>query len=195
MIDITINNKKVKVSEGTTVLAAARKLGIEIPTMCFLEGLTNHPSCMLCIVKDVNKGQLQPSCALPASPGMVIITEDEEINNARKEALELLLSDHVGDCEAPCRPSCPANMNIPLMNRLIADGKFHEALKVVKQDIALPLILGYICPAPCEKACRRNQVDDAVSICALKKNVAAHDIESDEIYFPKKEPSSEKKLL
>ena len=151
MINLTINNTKVSVTEGTSVLKAAEKLGIEIPTMCFLEGLTNHPSCMLCLVKDKKNGNLQPSCALPASEGMEIITDDNEIHHARKEALELLLSDHVGDCEAPCRPSCPANMNIPLMNRLIAEGRFHEALKVVKEEIALPLILGYICPAPCEK--------------------------------------------
>ena len=109
-----------------------------------------------------------------------------EAAKSRKEALELLLSDHVGDCEAPCVPSCPANMNIPLMNRLIAEGKFDESLKVVKETIALPLILGYICPAPCEKACRRGQIDDPVSICILKKYVAAEDLREDS-YLPEKQ--------
>ena len=194
MIELIINNQKVQVSEGTSVLKAAHKLGIEIPTMCFLEGLTNHPSCMLCLVKDTKSGNLHPSCALPANEGMEIITDDEEIHHARKEALELLLSDHVGDCEAPCRPSCPANMNIPLMNRLIAEGRFHEALKVVKEEIALPIILGYICPAPCEKACRRTQVDEAVSICSLKKNVAIDDIENKINYLLEKEPTSGKNV-
>ncbi len=194
MIELIIDNKKIKVKEGTTVLNAAKQLGIEIPTMCFLDGMTNHPSCMLCVVKDVSDGKLHPSCALPANSGMEIITNDNEIFDARKEALELLLSDHVGDCEAPCRPSCPANMNIPLMNRLIAEGKHREAIEVVKKDIALPLILGYICPAPCEKACRRKQIDKPVSICALKKNVAAHDIDNDTSYMPKKAPSSGKKV-
>jgi len=125
---------------------------------------------------------------------MDIISKDEEIIKARKESLELLLSDHVGDCEAPCRPSCPANMNIPLMNRLIAERKFEESNKVVKEDIALPLILGYICPAPCEKACRRTQVDKAVSICHLKKFVAAEDLNSENAYLPPKEKKTNKKV-
>ena len=193
-LNIIINNKKIQVPEGTSVLKAAETIGVKIPTMCFYDGFTNHPSCMVCLVKDVKTGKLEPSCALPVNEGMEIITDDEEIHNARKEALELLLSDHVGDCEAPCRPSCPAFMDIPKMNRLIAEGKFTDALKVVKEQIALPLILGYICPAPCEKACRRTQVDDAVSICSLKKFVAAEDIENNNAYLPEKEVNSNKKI-
>jgi NADPH-dependent glutamate synthase beta subunit-like oxidoreductase/ferredoxin len=84
------------------------------------------------------------------------------------------MSDHVGDCEAPCSITCPAGMNIPQMNRLIASGKFEEALNAVKEEIALPYVLGYICPAPCEKACRRKQVDESVSICILKRFTAQH---------------------
>lgn len=194
MIKLTINKTSVEVPQGTSVLKAAEKLGIEIPTMCFHEGFTNHPSCMLCLVKDVKTGKFQPSCALPAESGMEIITDDNEVLEARKEALELLLSDHVGDCEAPCRPSCPAFMDIPNMNRLIAKGEFAKALELVKEEIALPLILGYICPAPCEKACRRTQVDEAVSICGLKKFVAAEDIENEHYYLPAKEKKSNKKV-
>ncbi|RLD83295.1 MAG: hypothetical protein DRJ10_03760 [Bacteroidetes bacterium] len=194
MINIKIDNNNIQIPKGTTVLNAAKSVGIEIPTMCFLEGQSNHPSCMICVVKDKNTGKLFPSCAITATEGMEIISKDEEIINARKESLELLLSDHVGDCEAPCRPSCPANMNIPLMNRLIAEGKFSESNKVVKEDIALPLILGYICPAPCEKACRRTQVDNAVSICHLKKSVAAEDLNNENSYLPPKEKKSNKKV-
>lgn len=194
MIKLRINNTSIEVSEGSSVLKAAESMGIKIPTMCFHEGFTNHPSCMLCLVKDAKSGKLHPSCALPAAENMEIITDDDEIFEARKEALELLLSDHVGDCEAPCRNSCPAFMDIPLMNRLIAEGNFDEALKVVKEEIALPLILGYICPAPCEKACRRTQLDEAVSICGLKKFVAADDIESQRKYLPEKETATNKNI-
>jgi NADPH-dependent glutamate synthase beta subunit-like oxidoreductase/ferredoxin len=195
MIELKINNQPVKVEEGTSVLKAAEAIGIEIPTMCYLKDeFENHPSCMVCIVKNKVTGELFPSCAMPARNGMDIICNDQEVLEARKEALELLLSDHVGDCEAPCRLSCPAFMDIPKMNRLIADNKFDEALQLVKNDIALPLVLGYICSAPCEGACRRKQIDKPVSICLLKRFVANHDISKDSVFLPKKKSKTNKKV-
>lgn len=194
MINLRIDGKEVSVAEGTSVLKAAKELGIQIPTMCYLKDeFENHPSCMVCLVKDKQNGALLPSCALPASENMDIVTDDEEVRNARKEALELLLSDHVGDCDAPCRLGCPAYMDIPLMNRLISKGDYRKALEVVKAEIALPHILGYICPAPCEKVCRRTTIDSPVQICQLKKYVAAEDLKS-EPYFPVKQSSIGKKV-
>jgi len=176
MIHLKIDNNDITVPEGTSVLDAAKALGISIPTMCYLNnGFDNHPSCMVCLVKDKKTGNLVSSCALKVAEGMDIASEDADVKDARKEALELLLSDHIGDCEAPCSLTCPAGMDIPKMNRLIAAGKFDEALKVVKETIALPYVLGYICPAPCEKACRRKQVDEPVSICILKRFTAQSD--------------------
>ena len=172
MIKLTIDNTAIEVTEGTTVLQAAAALGIAIPAMCYLEGHTCHPSCMVCMVKDANKGNFFASCAMPVTEGMNIIATSDEVSDLRREALELLLSDHVGDCEAPCTLTCPAGMDIPLMNRLIANGEFKKSLQVVREEIALPLILGYICPAPCEKACRRKPIDGAVSICLLKRFTA-----------------------
>ncbi len=168
-ISIIIDHQKIQVEPGETVLQAARKLGKEIPTMCHYEGLESHTSCMMCMVKDRKTGSLFASCSKPVEEGMDIITKDEEVVEARKTALELLLSDHVGDCEAPCQLSCPAHMDIPKMNRLLEQGKFDEALKVVMEDIPLPSVLGRICPAPCEKACKRKEIDSAVSICLLKR--------------------------
>jgi len=194
MIQLKINNLDITVQAGTTILNAAKSLGIEIPTMCYLQGNGNHPSCMVCVVKDKRNGNLLPSCAMLAEQGMEIVTGDEEVRNARRDALELLLSDHVGDCEAPCRTACPAFMNIPLMNRLIADGKFDEAIRVVKEDIALPFILGYICSAPCEKVCRRKQADDAVSICMLKRFVAQHNMRAQASYLPEKKTGIGKRV-
>lgn len=194
MIKLRIDNIKIEVPEGTSVLEAARKAGIDIPSMCYLKAYENSPSCMVCLVKDNKSGELKPSCVLPAVNDMDLISEDEEVINARRKALELLLSDHVGDCEAPCRRACPAFMNIPVMNRLIASGNYSESLKIVKEEIALPLVLGYICPAPCEKACRRKQVDDPVSICQLKKFSAAVDIGTNEPWFPPKKVETNKKV-
>jgi len=185
-IELKIDSRVVSVSEGSTVIDAARKLDIDIPSMCYLKGHSNHPSCMICVVKDKKTGEIFPSCGIPAKEGMDIISLDEDIALARKDTLELLLSDHVGECEARCRVACPAFMDIPLMNRLIADRKALEALKVVKEEIALPLVLGYVCQAPCENACRRNSVDDTVGICQLKKHVALEDARSSDPYMPVK---------
>ncbi|WP_423127599.1 2Fe-2S iron-sulfur cluster-binding protein [Gaoshiqia sp. Z1-71] len=177
MITLKINNQTIEVPQGTSILDAARKLGIDIPTMCHLEGTEHFTSCMVCLVKDARYGRLMASCSMPAAEGMEIITDDDECRESRKAALELLLSEHVGDCEAPCRLVCPAHMNIPLMNRLIAAGNFAKAIGVVKRDIALPAVLGRICPAPCEAGCRRKQVDEPVSICLLKGFSADQELE------------------
>ncbi len=194
MIRITIDNTTLSVPEGITVLQAAKLADISIPSMCYREGHGNHPSCMVCMVKDRKTGMLFPSCASEIRDGMDLVTNDEDVNTARKDALELLLSDHVGDCEAPCSLACPAGMNIPLMNRLIAGNDFAGSLRVVKQEIALPYVLGYICSAPCEKVCRRKQVDSPVSICLLKRFVAADDVNSSRCYLPPKEPSTSKSV-
>src|SRR5690554_5215631 len=171
MIQLSINNKKIEVEEGLSVMKAAQQTGVNIPNMCWHDELDHFTSCMLCLVKDKISGRLFPSCSVKVHEGMEVVTDDEEIFEARKTALELLLSEHVGDCEAPCQLGCPAHMNIPLMNRLIADGKFNEALSVVRRDIALPSVLGRICLAPCEGACHRKTVDQSVSICLLKQFV------------------------
>ncbi|TSA30058.1 MAG: glutamate synthase [Bacteroidetes bacterium] len=171
-MQITIDHITIDVQAGQTVLQAAGSAGIPIPSMCYLPGYSNHPSCMVCLVKDLNTGHLFPSCAMPVSDGMNLSASSGDVLDARREALELLLSDHVGDCEAPCRLSCPAFMDIPRMNRLIALKRMEEALRIVREDIALPLVLGYICPAPCENACRRKKIDEPVSICLLKRVTA-----------------------
>jgi hypothetical protein len=194
MIRLKIDNIEITAPEGSSVLKTAEVAGITIPSMCFKEGYSNHPSCMICLVKDRVTGNLFPSCAIEVVEGMDLISNDEELREVRKDALELLLSDHVGDCEAPCSLACPANMNIPLMNRLILSGDFAGSLRVVKEEIALPHILGYICPAPCEKACRRKQIDNPVSICLLKRFVAAEGDHPNVHVHPPKEPSTGKKI-
>jgi NADPH-dependent glutamate synthase beta subunit-like oxidoreductase len=182
MIKLIIDNRSIEVEPGTSVWQAAKSVGIEIPTMCYLEGTEHFTSCMICLVKDSKNGRFFASCSTPVHEGQILITNDDETIESRKAALELLLSEHVGDCEAPCQLVCPAHMNIPLMNRLIAKGDFAQALEVVKRDIALPSILGRICPAPCEAGCRRKQVDEAVSICLLKRFVGDEDLKSEKPY-------------
>ena len=184
MIKLTIDNQIVEVADGDTVLDAAGKLGIDIPTMCFLKGVNCSTSCMVCVVKINGSDDLMPACGTIAMDGMTIETACPQVIEARQAALELLLSDHVGDCAAPCSIACPANMNIPLMIRQIRDAQMADAIKTIKNDIALPAVLGRICLAPCEKICRRKDHDEAVSICHLKRYAADIDLASAEPFTP-----------
>ncbi len=172
MPKIHIDNQQVEVEDEATILDAAKKLGIEIPTLCFLEGCSPQTSCMVCLVKVSGRERLVPACATKAQDGMQVESQTDQILDARRTALELLLAEHVGDCIAPCQAACPAHMNIPLMIRQIADGDTRRAIQTVTRHIALPGVLGRICPAPCEKACRRRNKDAPVAICLLKRHAA-----------------------
>ncbi len=156
---------------GATVLDAAELVFVEIPTLCHLKGMEPETSCMLCVVKNVATGELIPACSAKATNGMEIDTECDEVQAARRDILNLLLSEHVGDCEAPCTRICPAHLDIPLMLREIERGNMDSAAWIAKRDLALPATLSHICPAPCEKGCRRGQVDQAITIRELHRDV------------------------
>ncbi len=192
MVRLTINGREVTVENGATVLEAAETLGIAIPTLCHIKGRPSNTTCMLCRVEDLDADKLVLSCAVKAAEGMRIQTDSERVHKSRKDTLDLLLSEHVGDCEAPCMRICPAGMNIPLMIRQIKSNDFAAAIATVKKDIALPAVLGRICPAPCEKGCNRKYHDDPVSICALKRFAADIDLAQDAPYRPEPKPSTGK---
>ncbi len=174
MHTLTLDGRPVTVPDGATILDAARLLGINIPTLCHMDGLPPGTSCMVCVVQIDQSNRLVPACAYPAKSGLVVLTDTPAVRDARRTAVELLMGEHVGDCEGPCRLGCPAGMNIPLMIRQLAAGRTSEALETVRRDIALPAVLGRICPAPCEKVCRRAKLDQPVSICLLKRFAADH---------------------
>ena len=108
MPTLTIDGKTVTVDEGQTVLAAARRLGIDIPTLCYVESFGAMNSCQVCLVKVQRNGQghIVPSCGTRVEEGLVVESETEEIRDLRRTALELLFSDHVGDCVSPCQRIC-----------------------------------------------------------------------------------------
>ncbi len=154
--------------EGATILEALREVGVEVPTLCYREGLRAQTSCMLCVVRVDGGERMRPSCATPVREGMTVETDSEDIREARRMALELILSDHLGDCLGPCQLACPAGMDIPRMIRQIVAGDLAGAARTVMAHIPLPAVLGRICPAPCEGACRRGSYDEPVAIRLLK---------------------------
>jgi NADPH-dependent glutamate synthase beta subunit-like oxidoreductase len=190
MPELTIDGKSVKVPNGSTVLEAAAASGIDIPAMCSSKGCDASISCMACVVGIEGINRLVPACATAAAEGMRVTSESADVIEARRTAVELLLSDHAGDCEGPCRIACPASMDIPAMIRHIAAGRLEDAIAVIKSNICLPAVLGRICPAPCEKACRRAAHDGAVSICLLKRFAADADLASDRPYVPPPVPGT-----
>jgi len=98
---------------------------------------------------------------MPVAEGMVVLTASEEVRTARKMALELLLSDHAGECVAPCAAQCPAGLDIPGFVYGIATGDTRRAMEVIADRLALPGSLGRICPRLCERQCRRSDLDQA----------------------------------
>ena len=171
MSELKINGISITVEDGATVLEAAETCSVEIPTLCHLKECSPETSCMLCVVKNVATGQLIPSCSAKAADGMEIDTECDEVQAARRDILNLLLSEHVGDCQAPCQRICPAHLDIPLMLREIERGNLESAAWIARRDLAIPVALGHICPAPCEKGCRRAQVDSAITIREMHRDI------------------------
>ena len=98
MINLTINNKKITVEEGTTILEAAKQNNILIPSLCYLEGVHKIGSCRICVVEQEGVKNLQASCITTVREGMVIHTNTERVRKARKVLYELMLSDHPKDC-------------------------------------------------------------------------------------------------
>lgn len=191
---LMIDNKKVEVQDGVTVLSAARKLGIEIPTLCHANGLGHFTSCMVCVVRDKLSNRLLPSCTAPAADGLVIETGSDAVKEARGDALGLLLREHIGDCEAPCTRACPAHLDIPGIIRKMKKNEIQGALQLLYEYIPFPEITAHVCPAFCESACRRAQIDGAVSIRRLIRILTEESRREQVPFYPQVEPPSGNKV-
>ena len=175
------------------MLAAARKLGLDIPTLCYLEKCGPLNTCQVCLVK-VN-GKLVPSCGTKVAPGMAVESETEEVHEARRTALELLFSDHVGDCLSPCHRLCPLMLNIPVMLRHIEAERLDDAIVTVRQALPLAGVLGRLCHHPCEQGCRRGNWDDPAAIRDMEKFVTDQDFRKPEPHLPARKPTTGKRVV
>ncbi|MDY0338101.1 MAG: FAD-dependent oxidoreductase, partial [Candidatus Cloacimonadaceae bacterium] len=191
---VVLNGKTIEAPEDITILELAQREGIRIPTLCHDEELKPYGSCWVCAVKVEGRRGFVTSCGTKLSPGMVITTDSEEIHNARKMALELLISNHYADCEAPCKIACPDQVDIQSYVSLIANGKYHEAVKVIKDTLPMPLSIGRVCPAFCEVECRRQIVDEPIAIRQLKRYAADEDLQDFWQYTPERSEDTGKKI-
>ncbi len=191
---LNINGKAVLGIPGQTILEVAQENDIFIPTLCYDERTKIYGSCGLCMCEVEGNPKLVKACATEIAPNMVIRTNTERVIESRKTNLELLLSNHVGDCRPPCVLACPAGTDCQGYVGLIANGEYGAALELVKDNIPLPASLGRVCPHPCETECRRGLIDEPISIQMLKRFVADSDFLDDEIFLPECEPATGKRV-
>ena len=173
-IRIELDGREVETEPGKTLLEVCKANGIEIPTLCNLSELEPYGACRLCLV-EIEAGEekeLATACTTLVRDGLKVNTGTKEVIEARRFALELLLSTHVGDCVGPCKLECPADIDVQGYVGLIANGQFEEAVRLVREKAPLPLTLGRVCPAPCEDECRRRLVDKPIAIRQLKQFIA-----------------------
>jgi hypothetical protein len=192
MARIKINNSEYDVREGLTVLTAAREAGFNIPTLCNNDKLPHYTSCMVCMVKDNRNGSFFASCSLPVQDGLDIDVSSPEVISLRRKSLELLLSEHRAECEAPCRIVCPAGYNIPLFNRYLAGKELTEAVNLTLAEIDTGNIACEKCKGYCENACRRKKIDIPVSIRNMKLFIYSR-IASENTQFQPTESQAEEK--
>lgn len=168
MVQLTIDGVQVSVDDGSTILAAAEKAGIEIPNLCFMKDVKPYGACGVCVVEVEKCPKLLRACATKVADGMVVNTRSERALKARKLAMELMMGDHDGDCQGPCKLNCPAHTDCQKYVKDIAEGRFADAVATVRATFPLPAAIGRVCPHPCETACRRNLVEAPISIAHLK---------------------------
>ena len=193
-ITLTINSQQVTGPQGATILEIARMNNVSIPTLCHDDKLEPFGSCFLCICEVEGARRLMPACATKATEGMVVHTETPAISQNRKMCLELLLSDHVGDCLGPCTLECPGDLDPQGYIAHAAEGRYLEALKLIKSVLPMPASIGRVCPRPCEEKCRRNVLESPVAIDSIKRFIADWDLASDEPWKPSIEPSTGKNI-
>lgn len=176
-VNIVVDGKEIIADTEKTLLDNILENGVYIPHLCHNKELESYGGCGLCLVMVEGVRKPLRACSTAVSEGMVVTTSTPEIEKSRAATLALIMSDHSGDCKAPCYMACPTHQDIQGYVGLIANGYEKEALRLIKEDNPLPASIGRVCPHPCEEKCRRKYVEGAVSICALKRFAADSDMD------------------
>lgn len=158
MVNLTIDGLGISVPEGTTVMKAALELGIEIPHLCFLEGINEISACKVCVVEMQGKDKLITACNSPVEEGMVIYTNSPKVRRVRRSNVELVLSQHDCHC-ATCVRSGNCNLQKISNDLGILEIPFKEEVAEVPWDSSFPLIRD---SRKCIKCMRCVQICDKV---------------------------------
>ena len=169
-IHLTIDNKKVEVAPGTTILQAAKKVGIKIPTLCYLGlddmNIENKPAgCRICVAEVEGKHNLAPTCATECAEGMVVRTNSIRVLNARKTVLELILSDHPFEC-LTCAKNGTCDLQAMAQDFGIREIHYQGEKSVYRKDTSPSIIRDMdkcIMCRRCEMMCNEVQTVGALS--------------------------------
>ena len=164
MVTIKINGMPVNVPEGSRLIDVIRNEGVDVPSLCYKQGMEHYTSCMVCMVRDNDNGRYIPSCSAMVRDGMDIDASGPTVIEMRAEAIRLLLVEHRAECEAPCKLVCPYKLDIPHMNRLLMEGKVAEAIDLSFSVLGDPVAVCTACAGYCDKGCRRKKIDTNISI-------------------------------
>lgn len=175
---IYVNDKEIEVSGKEPLIEELQKAGYEIPSLCYAKEAKHQASCMVCMVKNLANGQMIPSCSTFPTEGMRLEVDSEEVLALRQMSLELLLSDHRADCEAPCSVVCPAKLDPAQIILYYDRGQKAEArsllLKACRKTEDGKVVLPCAdCKVSCEKACRRGTLDKCVNIKDIMQELAS----------------------
>lgn len=137
LVNLTIDNKKITVPAGTTVLEAAEHNGIPIPKLCYLKEINEIAACRVCVVEVEGKDKLITSCNNKVEEGMVIYTNSPKVRMNRRKTVQLLLSQH--DCRcATCVRSGNCTLQSVANDLNIIDLPFKEELERIPLEQGLP---------------------------------------------------------
>lgn len=166
MVNLKINGKPVQVEAGTSILDAAKKVNVKIPTLCYNPDLPPWAACGICIVRMEGSPKMVRACTTPVAEGMSVVTHDPEIVAVRRTVIELILSNHPNDCL-----QCPRNGNCELQTLAaefgIREVPYAQVLKGLPIDDSNPAIV--INPDKCVRCGR------CVKVCQDMQNVWAID--------------------
>lgn len=193
-VKVTIDGREVLADSALTILEVAQSLGIAIPTLCHDPRLAPFSSCFVCVVEVAGARGYVPSCATKVTDQMVVKTDTPELRQARKTALELIVSNHFADCLGPCQLTCPASVDIQGYIALVAMGRYSEAVALIKETNPFPSVCGRICTRPCEGKCRRNLTDEPVGVDYLKRYAADLDRAGHHPFTPPRKPPTGRRI-
>lgn len=158
MVNAKINGIDVCVAEGTTILSAARDLGINIPTLCYLKEINEIGACRMCVVEIEGKDQLVAACNTQLAEGMSVITDSTKVNKTREFNLRFILANHDYRC-ATCVRSGNCSLQTLSKEFNILDVPYNNELERQEWDSTFPFIRD---SAKCIKCMRCIQICDKV---------------------------------